>query len=38
MLDGKPVGGGTPGPVYARMYGLYQEHKARIAGAGAAHA
>lgn len=37
-LDGKPVGNGKPGPMYARMYGLYQEHKAQIAGAGAAHA
>ena len=38
MLDGKPVGRGKPGPMYARMYGLYQDHKARITGAGATHA
>lgn len=37
-LDGKPVGNGKPGPMYARMYGLYQDHKAQIARAGAAHA
>lgn len=37
-LDGKPVGDGRPGPMYARMHGLYQEHKAQIARAGATHA
>jgi D-alanine transaminase len=37
-LDGKPVADGTPGPVYARMHGLYQEHKAQLARASAAHA
>ncbi len=37
-LDGKLVGNGRPGPMYARMHGLYQEHKARIARAGTAHA
>jgi D-alanine transaminase len=37
-LDGKPVGSGKPGPMYARMYGLYQDHKAQIARASAAHA
>lgn len=37
-LDGKPVGNGKPGPMYARMYGLYQDHKAQIARASAAHA
>jgi D-alanine transaminase len=37
-LDGKPVGGGKPGPMYARMHGLYQDHKAQLARAGAAHA
>ncbi len=26
-LDGKRVGGGTPGPAFARMYGWYQEFK-----------
>ncbi len=37
-LDGKPVGNGKPGPMYARMHGLYQKYKARIARASAAHA
>ena len=37
-LDGKPVADGKPGPMYARMHGLYQAHKAQIARAGAAHA
>ena len=27
MLDGQPVGAGKPGPVFARMYGWYQEFK-----------
>ncbi|MBC8023189.1 MAG: aminotransferase class IV [Burkholderiales bacterium] len=30
-LDGKPVGGGKPGPVFKRMHALYQEHKAKLA-------
>jgi D-alanine transaminase len=30
MLDGKPVGSGKPGPVYARMYRLYQDFKAQV--------
>jgi D-alanine transaminase len=37
-LDGKPVGNGKPGPLYARMHALYQDHKAQIARAAAAHA
>jgi D-alanine transaminase len=28
-VDGKPVGAGRPGPVYARMYALFQDYKAR---------
>jgi len=28
-LDGKPVGGGKPGPLFKRMHALFQEHKAR---------
>ncbi|HUQ27959.1 MAG TPA: aminotransferase class IV [Usitatibacter sp.] len=32
-LDGKPVGGGKPGPVFKRMHALYQEHKAKLARA-----
>jgi len=31
-LDGKPVGGGKPGPLFRRMHALYQEHKARLKG------
>jgi len=37
-LDGAPVGSGKPGPMYARMYQLYQDYKARIARSGLAHA
>ncbi len=38
-LDGKPVGDGKPGPMYARMHALYQEYKAGLArAAGVAHA
>jgi len=33
-LDGKPVGKGVPGPVFARMYGLYQEFKQKVMRAG----
>ncbi len=33
-LDGKPVGGGHPGPVYRRMYGLYQSFKRALTGGG----
>ncbi len=29
-LDGKPVGEGRPGPLFARMYALYQEYKERV--------
>lgn len=29
-LDGNPVGGGQPGPVFWRMYGWYQEYKAKV--------
>ncbi len=29
-LDGQPVGGGKPGPVYRRMYALYQNFKATL--------
>lgn len=43
-LDGRPVGNGRPGPMYARMYGIYQEYKSgqiaahRAADRGATHA
>jgi D-alanine transaminase len=30
-VDGKPVGNGRPGPVYAHMHALFQEYKARAA-------
>ncbi len=33
-LDGKPVGGGHPGPVYRRMYALYQSFKRVLTGGG----
>jgi D-alanine transaminase len=29
-LDGRPVGSGKPGPVGLRVYGLYQQYKARV--------
>ena len=29
-LDGKPVGSGKPGPLGLRVYGLYQQYKARV--------
>ncbi len=33
-LDGRPVGEGRPGPVFARMYLLYQEFKQKVMRAG----
>jgi len=33
-LDGKPVGGGKPGPVFRRVYALYQEFKQKVMRAG----
>ena len=33
-LDGRPVGAGKPGPVFARMYQLYQDFKQRVMRAG----
>jgi len=33
-LDGKPVGNGKPGPVFRRMYHLYQDFKQRVMRAG----
>lgn len=30
-LDGLPAGGGRPGVVWRRMYGLFQQHKAELA-------
>ena len=33
-LDGKPVGEGRPGPVFRRMYELYQEFKRTVMRAG----
>jgi D-alanine transaminase len=29
-LDGKPVGGGKPGPAFRRMHQLFQDHKAKV--------
>ncbi|MDD5250596.1 MAG: D-amino acid aminotransferase [Rhodocyclaceae bacterium] len=29
-LDGRPVGSGKPGPVFARMYGWYQDFKQNV--------
>ncbi len=29
-LDGKPVGDGKPGPMFRRMYSLYQDYKERV--------
>ncbi len=29
-LDGRPVGKGTPGPMFAQMYALYQDYKNRV--------
>ena len=33
-LDGRPVGDGKPGPVFMRMYQLYQDFKQRVMRAG----
>jgi len=33
-LDGKPVGDGKPGPVFRRMYALYQDFKQKVMRAG----
>jgi D-alanine transaminase len=33
-LDGKPVGSGKPGPVFAKMHGLYQDFKQKVMRAG----
>ena len=30
-LDGRPVGSGRPGPVFANLYAAYQQVKARLA-------
>ena len=34
QLDGRPVGTGKPGPVFRRMYRLYQEFKQTVMRAG----
>jgi D-alanine transaminase len=34
LLDGRPVGGGVPGPVFARMYAWYQDFKRTVMRAG----
>jgi D-alanine transaminase len=33
-LDGKQVGDGKPGPVFRRMYRLYQEFKQKVMRSG----
>ena len=33
-LDGRPVGNGRPGPVFRRMYQLYQEFKQKVMRSG----
>jgi D-alanine transaminase len=33
-LDGAPVGTGKPGPVFARMYALYQDYKNQVMRSG----
>ena len=33
-LDGAPIGGGRPGPVFRRMYRLYQDFKQKVMRAG----
>ena len=33
-LDGAPVGDGRPGPVFRRMYRLYQDFKQKVMRAG----
>ena len=33
-LDGKAIGDGKPGPVFRKMYGLYQEFKQKVMRAG----
>jgi D-alanine transaminase len=33
-LDGKPVAGGKPGPVFRRVYALYQDFKQKVMRAG----
>ena len=33
-LDGKPIGDGKPGPVFRRMYQLYQEFKQKVMRSG----
>ena len=33
-LDSRPVGAGRPGPLFARMYALYQEFKLKVMRAG----
>jgi D-alanine transaminase len=33
-LDGRPIGDGKPGPIFRRMYGLYQEFKQKVMRSG----
>jgi D-alanine transaminase len=34
QLDGRPIGAGKPGPVFQRMYALYQDFKQKVMRAG----
>ena len=29
-LDGQPIGQGVPGPLFRKMYGLYQDYKDKV--------
>ena len=29
-LDGQPIGTGRPGPLFGKMYALYQDYKQRV--------
>jgi D-alanine transaminase len=37
-LDGKPLGNGTPGPVFRRMHALFREFKKELGSGAATHA
>jgi len=36
-LDGRPIGGGQPGPVFRRMHALYQQYKQTVMRGGGQH-
>jgi D-alanine transaminase len=37
-LDGQPIGDGRPGPLFRRVYRLYQEYKQKVMRAGSREA